>query len=431
MDEDFGVVEPSPPSFPLPISTPPPRSSSQSPPPQFTQAGRPKRNYRLPARYEDINPEPLPPLNEEDEQPSAIIPRLRLIVRNRLRTVTNSFGLLREYLYRPSFDPDSFVPDKDLHQVGGADPVPMPPPSPAPVHRNESVEMIMNWKDSGAPTKSDTEVNRLVKDVLLDPKFKLEDLRGFSVTRENRQSDAAEKKSPFLDSFQTADIKIEVPSGVKGISPGTFTVPGLLYRKLTAVIQAAFSSPLASHFHFSPFKLFHKSPSGEEERVFSELYNSDVFIEEHDNVQRAPLPPNEPDCKREKVVAALMFWSDSTHLANFGTAKLWPIYLLFGNLSKYIRGQPNSGACQHIAYIPSLPDSFQDFAASFCSKWGTQKTDLMTHCRRELMHGVWKFLLDEDFIHAYKYGMVVKCADGIERRVYPRFFTYSADYPEK
>ena len=432
MDEDFGVVEPSPPSFPLPISTPPPRlSPSESPPAQFTQAGRPKRNYRLPARYEDVNPEPLPPLNEEEEQPTAIIPRLRLIVRNRLRTATNSFGLLREYLYQPSFDPDSFVPDKDLHQVGGADPVPMPSPPPAPVHRNESVEMIMNWKDSGAPTKSDAEVNRLVKDVLLDPKFKLEDLRGFSVARENQQSDAAEKNSPFLDSFQTADINIEVPSGVKGVPPGTFTIPGLLYRKLTAIIRAAFSSPLASHFHFSPFKLFHKSPSGEEERVFSELYNSDVFIEEHDNVQRAPLPPNEPDCKREKVVAALMFWSDSTHLANFGTAKLWPIYLLFGNVSKYIRGQPNSGACQHVAYIPSLPDLFQDFATHFCSKWGTQKTDLMTHCRRELMHGVWKFLLDEDFIHAYEYGMVVKCVDGVERRVYPRFFTYSADYPEK
>ena len=47
------------------------------------------------------------------------------------------------------------------------------------------------------------------------------------------------------------------------------------------------------------------------------------------------------------------------------------------------------------------------------------------------MHGVWKFLLDADFIHAYKFGMVVKCADGIEHWVYPRFFTYSADYPEK
>ena len=114
-------------------------------------------------------------------------------------------------------------------------------------------------------------------------------------------------------------------------------------------------------------------------------------------------------------------------------AKLWPIYFLFGNVSKYIHvsGQPNSGACQHVAYIPSLPDSFQDFATSFCSKWGTQKKDLMTHCRRELMHGVWKFLLDADFIHAYKYKMVVRCVDGIEPQVYPQFLTYSADYPEK
>ena len=289
----------------------------------------------------------------------------------------------------------------------------------------------MNWKDSGASTKSDAEVNRLVNDVLLDPNFKLEDLQGFNVARENQRSDAAEKKFPFFDSFQTADINIEVPSGTSGIPPGTFSVPGLVYRKLTAVIQASLSSPLASHFHFLPFKLFHKSQSGVEERLFSEVYNSDVFIKEYDNVQRAPLPPDQPDCKLEKVIVALMVWSDSTHLANFGTAKLWPIYFLFGNVSKYIHGQPNSGACQHVAYIPSLPDSFQDFAASFCSKWGTQKRDLMTHCRRELMHGVWKFLLDADFIHAYKCGMVVKCADGIERRVYPRFFTYSADYPEK
>lgn len=106
-----------------------------------------------------------------------------------------------------------------------------------------------------------------------------------------------EKKSPFLDSFQIADINIEVPLGVKGIPPGIFTVQGLLYQKLTAAIQATFSSPLAYHFHLSPFKLFHKSPSGEEEQVFSELYNSELFIEEHDNVQCTPLPPNELDCR--------------------------------------------------------------------------------------------------------------------------------------
>lgn len=55
----------------------------------------------------------------------------------------------------------------------------------------------------------------------------------------------------------------------------------------------------------------------------------------------------------------------------------------------------------------------------------------MAHCRRELMQAVWKYMLDDDFIHAMKYGIVVMCHDGVERRIYPRIFTYSADYPEK
>ena len=44
--------------------------------------------------------------------------------------------------------------------------------------------------------------------------------------------------------------------------------------------------------------------------MYSEIYDSDAFIEEHDRVQRAALPPDDPDCKREKVIAAMMFWSD-------------------------------------------------------------------------------------------------------------------------
>lgn len=47
------------------------------------------------------------------------------------------------------------------------------------------------------------------------------------------------------------------------------------------------------------------------------------------------------------------------------------------------------------------------------------------------MHAVWDILLDDEFIHAYEHGIVLKCADGIFRRIYPRIFTYSADYPEK
>jgi hypothetical protein len=71
----------------------------------------------------------------------------------------------------------------------------------------------------------------------------------------------------------------------------------------------------------------------------------------------------------------------------------------------------------------------------------------MTHCARELYHAQWNILLDDAFVAAYtngknssstmrralniSRGFVVCCADGIQRRIYPRIFTYSADYPEK
>jgi hypothetical protein len=61
----------------------------------------------------------------------------------------------------------------------------------------------------------------------------------------------------------------------------------------------------------------------------------------------------------------------------------------------------------------------------------TGMASLHAHCRRELFHACWEVLLDEDFLHAYRHGIVLKCADGVLRRVFPRIFTYSADYPEK
>jgi hypothetical protein len=47
------------------------------------------------------------------------------------------------------------------------------------------------------------------------------------------------------------------------------------------------------------------------------------------------------------------------------------------------------------------------------------------------MQGVWRHLIDDRFISAYQHGLVLKCADGLVRRVYPRIISYSADYPEK
>ena len=76
-----------------------------------------------------------------------------------------------------------------------------------------------------------------------------------------------------------------------------------------------------------------------------------------------------------------------------------------------------------------LPDTLQDWYRKIYNKAASSAT--LRHCKRELMHAIWMLLLDVDFVAAYREGLVITFADGIMRRVFPRFFTYSADYPEK
>ena len=45
----------------------------------------------------------------------------------------------------------------------------------------------------------------------------------------------------------------------------------------------------------------------------------------------------------------------------------------------------------------------------------------ITHLKRELVQKVWGLLLDDAFMEVYKHGIVIICADGVTRRIYPRF----------
>jgi hypothetical protein len=56
---------------------------------------------------------------------------------------------------------------------------------------------------------------------------------------------------------------------------------------------------------------------------------------------------------------------------------------------------------------------------------------MLTHLRRELIQAIWALLLTPKFMDAYVQGLVVHCTDNVKRRLYPRFFVYTADYPEK
>lgn len=77
-----------------------------------------------------------------------------------------------------------------------------------------------------------------------------------------------------------------------------------------------------------------------------------------------------------------------------------------------------------------LPDEFNDFYTQYTRKKSVNSA-VVTFCHRELFHEQWKALLDDEFIDAYEHGIVVRSADGVDRRWFPRILTYSADYPEK
>jgi hypothetical protein len=225
-----------------------------------------------------------------------------------------------------------------------------------------STFLLMEWMTTGSNKKSLAETERLVKDVIGAEGFKPEDLRDFSARAQNKCLDSSETDSPpnpySADGWIESDVLISIPTGTKNAdSMGRhFTVPGLHHRPLLAIMKVALRAIIATRFHFSPFKRWWRSLSGSEVRCYDEIFTSDAHLAAHDKLQKQA---NEPGCSLEKVVLTLMFWSDSTHLASFGTAKVWPLYLYFGNISKYLRGKPGSGACHHVAYIPSVSGDSQ------------------------------------------------------------------------
>lgn len=217
---------------------------------------------------------------------------------------------------------------------------------------NATVCHLMTWFYSGSTMKSVGELDALVNTVLLADNFDLLDLHNFSAARELKRMDSAEAAFATEGGWKESSVEFPLPraGGTTEKEAPVCRVSGIWHRDLVEVIRAAFEDPSASSFHYVPFQSFWQPAwDGPPERVYSELYNSDAFIETHEKLQQQP---PEPDCNLERVVAALMLWSDSTHLTNFGYASLWPIYLFFGNQSKYSRAKPSDFAAHHLAYIP-------------------------------------------------------------------------------
>ena len=214
-----------------------------------------------------------------------------------------------------------------------------------------------------------------------------EGLANFKAATEIHRLDTFATTSPIAGGpWKVGSVKIRMPC-MRSHNPGfstekeapEFEVHGIRYRSLVDIVVSKISDPTASgSFVYQPFTECWCPPGASRPiRVYGEAYSSNIAIQLMEEIRGIPPPPDNPHI--EDAIVLLMLGSDATHLANFGTASLWPIYLFFGNMSKYDSSKPSEFPACHLAYLPSvgaattvyphsspltmapqLPDSFAD-----------------------------------------------------------------------
>ncbi|KAJ7163029.1 hypothetical protein C8R46DRAFT_903252 [Mycena filopes] len=293
--------------------------------------------------------------------------------------------------------------------------------------------------------KSIAELDALVEDVLLKDDYDRAHLENFSTAQENKRLDEADSGTGTADGWTRASIKIKLPApGVcvpEGDAP-EFEVEGLVFRPLLDVMLEVFQGPAFERYHITPFEYRwdpHHTPDSPDlpsghQTVYGEIYMSPKMLKLHIELPK-PATPN-----LDTIIAAYMFFSDSTHLDNFGNVSLRPLYTFFDNQSKYEHARPTANTDHHHTRGKSrsmrihirrkyLPDSIKDLYREIFGI--APSADMLAHLKCGLMHAIWDLLLSPEFIHAYVHGIVVKCYDGVEHLIFPRFFIYGADYLEK
>lgn len=223
--------------------------------------------------------------------------------------------------------------------------------------------------------------------VLADEHFEAKDLEGVDFTAIEKQL-AMDVQSPWGgNGWRRNTIIIEVPTGKKltaasrrteanarvrsqrhdEVDPDSdlfpvYKVPihDIRTRSLTQTMLETIQegrNSTALHWYGHKEVWQPPYPGTSPERVWGELYTSDAFL-----IAERALIDAHPDMAHPCVIAAFMIWSDSTHLAQFGQAKAWPIYAYFGNQSKYTRCKPSTQSAQVVGYVPPVSDCFLFFS---------------------------------------------------------------------
>lgn len=348
-------------------------------------------NRQLPVRYRDVLPEPpipLPPRGDASDSVasavtpgsvSTLLPSIRTQIRcardsvvQMVKTNLNKFGLYRIYS----------VPPTSTHDPHNPSTVQRPPANPAsplssldaadPYHPypNKTSFQLGQWYWNQGAQKSKESFRQLLE-VINDESFRPEDVKSTNWKAIDRELGGTEEE--WLDAdgedeeWHKSTVCISVPFHSRCLNPGPKDYHTIFYhRSLVSVIREKILDPHHhSLFHYDPYELrWQPAHKDQETRVYGDLFSSEAFLKAHRELQASP---PEPNCDLPRVVIGLMFASDATQLTTFGSAKLWPLYLFFGNESKYFRSQPSNNLCTHVAYFESVSSSCTSSVENLCT----------------------------------------------------------------
>lgn len=360
----------------------PPTSRDGSP---SLQRGSRCSNHRRSLKFPDVLPErlsALPPpeafLNAKPDSttvarlasssqtiPSPSVERstpsrsLYASIRKLFKTQTNKFGLFRIYNTDspPRHDPE------DPHSIENTrSPVVEPQPSKDPYYPypNESSMRLGDWYWNRGVQKSKEDFRKLL-DIVGDSTFSpsaISQTAWATVDSQLGHNQFDGNVPEWLgedEGWKHSSITISVPFHKQSRSAGAkdYKVDNFYHRSLVSIIKEKITNPVHSPlFHLEPYELrWHPPHRDHDLKIHSDLFTSTAFLDAHQALQDGP---SEPGCDLPRVVVALMLWSDATQLTAFGDAKLWPVYMFFGNESKLRRSQPTNHLCSHVAYFQGV-----------------------------------------------------------------------------
>ena len=211
-----------------------------------------------------------------------------------------------------------------------------------------------------------------IAELIISGKIVPGELQGFKAATELHRLDKFAAESPIAGGpWKTGSVRIKMPcmranqpAFTKEADAPEFEIPGVRYRSLVDLLTSKLQDPATSaSFVTTPFTEWWCPPgSATPIRIYGEAYSSDVAVKMFEEVKAIPPPADGPQV--ESVIVLLMLGSDATHLANFGTASLWPLYLFFGNMSKYTSSKPSEFPACHLAYLPKVEQSHYIVAQS-------------------------------------------------------------------